>query len=509
MAPELNVNSNGRTTSSDRRSSMAAMPPSERRRKLLVLTLLVLLLALLAFSTYYFVRNRKLPTIEFRSEQVQQIEPPQYLFSITGQGAASMDRPVGVGVSSTDRVFVVDFGKRRISAYDKGGRYLFSFNKAAGGEVLGSPVHLWVQDDEVWVTDRRKRVISVFDLDGRFKRTFEPKGEKLDWTPLALALDGEGQLRVTDVGNTSRHRVLYFSADGSRTATFGRTAQARTADSDPAGFLFPNGIAVAGDGRVYISDGDNRRVQVFSAQGEFKGFVDTSGVPRGIAIDDEERLYVADALAHTVDVYDLAGKRLTRFGGQGFGPGQFNYPNDIAIGPDGRIYVTDRENDQVQVWGWPEAELPKIAAPTDALGWTACLSPLLLLPFLLLLRKIRYVVTPQFLEVLIAGGYADAVVGNRRIRLVAPLVLREEYEATIDSSELDRLVEFEVHSESDERELMHRLEVTSDEAVMIVMAKRVRGLGVEEPELRRAAVLAGVPVLDVEAFVARHSRSRR
>ena len=109
-------------------------------------------------------------------------------------------------------------------------------------------------------------------------------------------------------------------------------------------------------------------------KGEFQSFIDTSGVPRGIAIDAEERLYVADALAHTIDVYDLKGRSLTQFGSRGFGPGQFNYPNDIALDKGGRIYITDRENNQVQVWGWPVAQL---AAPpgtdvTAGLARAAC-----------------------------------------------------------------------------------------------------------------------------------------
>ena len=270
-----------------------------------------------------------------------------------------------------------------------------------------------IKDNEVWVTDRRLRSISVFDLEGKFLRTFEPKNETLTWTPLALGFDNDGALRVTDVGNTEEHRVIYFSQDGSRTAMFGKTAQANRLGEAPGDFLFPNGVAVDKTNNVYISDGDNRRVQVFSPDGTFKSFIDTSGVPRGIAIDEKQRLYVVDALANDVEIYDLDGKSITQFGSRGFGPGQFNYPNDVALDDRGRIYVTDRENNQVQVWGWPVAALPAIPVPSNPLYWLACLLPLLLLPLLLLRRKIRIIVTPDFVDGLAEASEIAAVAGSR------------------------------------------------------------------------------------------------
>ena len=40
------------------------------------------------------------------------------------------------------------------------------------------------------------------------------------------------------------------------------------------------------------------------------------------------------------------------FGTLGVGDGQFNYPNGLAVDARARIYVTDRENNRVQVWGF-------------------------------------------------------------------------------------------------------------------------------------------------------------
>ncbi len=479
-------------------SSSTKLTRRETVRRYILLAILLVLLALLAYAAYYYAQNRRLPTFDL-GQPVAAIQPPQYLFSITGTGVNELQNPVGVGVSESGRVYVVDFRKRRISVFTTNGRFLFSFNKT-DGDVLRNPVHLVVKGEEVWVTDRRQRTIYVYDLDGNFVREFDG-GSDISWTPLALAFSPAGELRVTDVGNTDQQRLLFFDEQGERVAMVGRTFQALRLDDTPGGFFFPNGLAVSQDGNVYVSDGNNRRVQVFDSTGEFQSFIDTSGIPRGIAIDAEERLYVADAVAHTIDVYDLKGARLTQFGSRGFGPGQFNYPNDIALDKGGRIYITDRENHQVQVWGWPVAGLPPVPVPASPLGWLACLSPLLLLPLLLLLRKIRYIVTPDFVEAMIDAEMTEAMSRKRRLRLVAPEQDRPLYAGrVVGEIQLDHLLEFAPYSESDARVFEERYELDERAAMLISMASRVRGLATEDRELRRNAVVADVRATDFEDF---------
>jgi len=470
----------------------------ERRRRIWLLALLLLLLALLSYATYYYVQNRRLPTVQLASPE-KPLDPPQYLYSITGTGDNELERPVGVGVGPDGRVYAVDFGHDRVSVFTNAGRFLFAF-RDIGGKQLRNPVHLWIKGNEVWVTDRRLREIFVFDLEGKYKRTFEPAGESLNWTPLALGFSNDNRLVVTDVGETKKHRIHFFSAEGSRTATVGKTFQATSLEDQPGGFFFPNGVAFSKDGRVFISDGDNRRLQVFSPTAEFKGFIDTSGIPRGIWIDAKDRMYVVDAVAHTVDVYDLKGKRLTQFGSNGFGPGQFNYPNDITV-QGNRIYITDRDNHQVQVWGWPVAAPPAIAAPKTPAGWLACLSPLLLLPLLFLLRKTRIVVTPDFVDALVAAGEVTTVSKRRRLRLIAPEEDREFYEGrVIDGVDLGDLIDLEPFSESDARAIAEKLEVGERESVLLSMAQRAKALATEDKDLRRLSPLADVRGVSFDEF---------
>lgn len=484
------------------------LTPKERRRRYILLTILVLLLAMLAYATYHFVQNRRLPSLDFATPTAP-VSPPQFLYAITGEGANQLGRPVGVDIAGDGRVYVVDFNGRRVSVFTNSGDFLFSFNEVDEG-TLRNPVHLVVQGEEVWVTDRRLRALYVFDLEGEFLRKFEPAGEEdVNWGPLALTFSPEGELRLTDVGDTNNHRLVLFSEDGSVTKRVGSTVHVNSVAESPGGFLFPNGLAVAEDGRVYVSDGDNRRVQIFTRNGDFLSIIDTSGVPRGIAIDSQERLYVVNAIAHTVDVYDLDGRRLAQFGERGFGPGQFNYPNNVSIDGSNRIYVTDRENNQVQVWGWPVAQPPAVALPTSPIGWLACLLPLLLLPLLLLMRKIRIVVTPDFVDALIAAGELPTVAKRRRLRLIAPEADMPLYEGRqVDDIKLTDVIFPEPYSESDARALAARLDATERESILLAMAARAKALATEDRELRRVAMLVEQRTVSLEEFSDTYLRGR-
>jgi sugar lactone lactonase YvrE len=475
----------------------------ERRRRIVLLTILLLLLAVLAYMAYYYTQNRRLPTLGIAPPGANTVAPPEFLYAFSGEGANQVKRPVGVAIGPDRRVYVVDFGNKRVSIFTNEGRYLSSFNTVEDGKKLSNPVHLVIKGNEVWVTDRRLRSISVFDLEGKFLRTFEPKNETLTWTPLALGFDNKGQLRVTDVGDTKKHQVIFFSEDGSRTAMFGKTAQVTRSGESPGEFLFPNGVAVDKDNNVYISDGNNRRIQVFAPDGTFKSMVDASGVPRGIAIDSKDRLYVVDALANDVAIYGKDGKSITAFGSRGFGPGQFNYPNDVALDQQGRIYVTDRENNQVQVWGWPVAALPAIPLPSNPWYWLACLAPLLLLPLLLLRRKIRIIVTPDFVDGLIEANEIAAVAGKSRLRLIAPLEDEQLYAGrVIEDVVLTELITFEEHSDSDVRSLIDKLQVNERQAILISMTWRAKALGTQDRDMRWLAVLAEVRAINVSEFQA-------
>ena len=193
-------------------------------------------------------------------------------------------------------------------------------------------------------------------------------------------------------------------------------------------------------------------------------------------MDSEKRLYVVDAVAHQVDVYDVKGARLTQFGEQGFGPGQFNYPNDVAVDNLGRIYISDRMNNQVQVWGWPTSAAPVLPRPRNWWQWSLCASPLLLLLIPLQRRRRKYAPTEDFVDELVRRGKIAAMDEPKLLWLV-PEAEHGRYEGRVeDGIDLGEIIRGEAYSASDAADIQERLEVDEPTAILLSIAKRARRL---------------------------------
>jgi DNA-binding beta-propeller fold protein YncE len=484
-------------------------------RKWLALALLLALLALMLYSIYYFNANQRLP-IPGLGTVSETVEPPRYLYSISGpEGPDALTRPLGVTVSEDDRVFITDSAANTVRVYTVEGDYLYSFDEIADGEntTFGEPVYLVINSkDELFVTDRRHRSIYVFTLDGEYLRKIVPADaeEAATWGPLGLGVDEEDNLLVTDVGRSDLHQVIVFDENGSEVLRFGRFGQVNEIPDLPGAFHFANDVETTA-GKIYVSDSNNRRVQVFDANGEFDSIVRTSGIPRGMAIDDQERLYVADALAHQADVYDSAGERVTGFGASGIGPGQFRYANDLALDERGYIFITDRLNHRVKVWGWPDEIAPVIpVVPETPTQWGLCLAPLLLLPLLLLLRRRKFAVTEDFLIAMAAAGRLEEAAHRTSWKWIVPAEQAEKYRGrAIGGVDLEQMLTFEPHSESDVADLMKRIGVEREAALVLTMGQRAKALCTEDPVLAVAARALGVGAYDTTLFVEKYLRGDR
>lgn len=323
-------------------AEIAAKALKRRRRKI---ALLVLLLAIIAYLLYRLLTGgSSLPGV---SQQL-----PHYDTSIYGAA-----QPMGVAVSPDgDRIYVTESGGRRlVRVYDRSGEQVDSLKPGGHKGSWRLPVYVAVEPEtgDVYVSDRLREDVEIYDQNGKYLRSLKPKGRLgRSANPLGLAFGPEDDLYMTDVNGERRlHRVLVFG-DGQKPLRRIGT---------PGVFWFPNGIAVDSDGDVYVADSNDGRLTIFDSKGKpaasiQRGVADGDlGLPRGVAIHGD-KLYVVDTTTHAVKVYDIGGgvkeapSYVGSFGVEGFTDGAFEYPNGIAIDGDGRIYVTDRENNRVQVW---------------------------------------------------------------------------------------------------------------------------------------------------------------
>lgn len=112
----------------------------------------------------------------------------------------------------------------------------------------------------------------------------------------------------------------------------------------PLEFNYPRAVAINADGRLYIVD-KGGHVQGLTQAGEFvldwrMPEID-AGKPTGLGIGPDGNVYAADTHYARVLVFAPDGRQVGQFGTLGEGPGQFRLPTDVAIHPNGFIYVSE------------------------------------------------------------------------------------------------------------------------------------------------------------------------
>lgn len=165
--------------------------------------------------------------------------------------------------------------------------------------------------------------------------------------PSDVAVAPDGRIYVVDGNND---RIAVFSREGTFLSTIGRQGSAEGELNAPIG------IDVDRNGDVYVADSGNDRLQVFSPAGKFIRQIPVREKQRRIkpidvAVDNAKGiLYVTGNTNHKVMLYTLRGKYLRAWGHRGNNPGEFRYPATIAVSNDGLIYVVDVLNSRVQVF---------------------------------------------------------------------------------------------------------------------------------------------------------------
>jgi streptogramin lyase len=171
--------------------------------------------------------------------------------------------------------------------------------------------------------------------------------------PTAVATLHQGDVLVADVGQPGVRR---FASDGRLQASYG----------DPE-LLYPTGLAVDENDRVWVADLWLRRLyRLDLATGRFDAVPpEPSGyqAPGALAYRDG-RLYVADLERQQILVLDPLDGRLLRALGRGAGreSGQFAYPNGVWPAASGEVFVSDTDNQRIQVFG-SDGQLQRILDP--------------------------------------------------------------------------------------------------------------------------------------------------
>lgn len=239
---------------------------------------------------------------------------------------------IGVEVDSRDRVYVFNRGENPVIIFDKEGAFLSSWGKG----VFKNPHGIYIDDrDSVYCTDSGDHTVRKFTANGELLRIWgtrdEPKEEEPFNRPTDFAIAPTGEMYVSDgYGNSKVHK---YSADGDFLFSWGEKGDA------PGQFDLPHDVCVHKDGRVFVADRQNHRVQIFDPDGILLDMWTGFKQPCSVYIDAEERVFVTELQAR-MSILDIEGNLLTRWGEEkSKALGLFIAPHASAVDSQGGLYI--------------------------------------------------------------------------------------------------------------------------------------------------------------------------
>lgn len=250
----------------------------------------------------------------------------------------------GVALDSRDHVFVFHRASPMLMEFDQHGNFVRTVAEGLWDHPHGLRID---PDDNIWTTDDGNHLVLKLNHDGQVLMVLGRKdwGGEADWLfnkPTDVAFGKNGDIFISDgYGNS---RVVKFDRNGRFIKVWGSHG------SRPGEFNLPHSIAVDDQGRVYVGDRENQRIQIFDSDGQFLNQWTGIGYPYGLFITKDQHVWVADGGYDRVVELDPSGKILGALGEPGHGPGQFAWAHFLAIGRDRKIFVADVLNWRVQVF---------------------------------------------------------------------------------------------------------------------------------------------------------------
>ena len=267
---------------------------------------------------------------------------------LTGEGARgeALNKPNAIAVFQ-GRIYLADSVDAVIRVFDVPNGRHFKIGESDPGK-LSKPLGIDVdRNGNVYVADTSAKAILVYDKDGKFLRRI---GDAKWFDRLAnVTVDPKGdRIYLVDIGGVAsqQHRVrVVDAASGEVLFDFGKRGAA------PGEFNFPRDLTVGKDGRLYIVDSGNFRVQIFDRSGKFLKTFGTVGRqlgqfarPKEIAADPAGNVYVVDTAFGNFQVFNPEGELLMFVGNRSEedGPARYMLPAGISVDEDGRIYMVDQ-----------------------------------------------------------------------------------------------------------------------------------------------------------------------
>jgi DNA-binding beta-propeller fold protein YncE len=279
-------------------------------------------------------------------------------------GAWNFIQVASVAITPRGTVLVLHRGAHPVMEFDSAGKLLRTWGDGffSEGKVAAIPEAHWTPDKShysavygpagcdscgahsiridpqgnTWIVDAPGHVI--YKMNAEWKELMRlgtkgtPGGDANHFNlPTDVAFGPNGDIYVTDGYGSAR--VVKYSRDGKFLLQWGKRGKG------PGEFGLPHNLVVDTQGRVYVTDRDNQRIQVFDANGKFLTEWSGTGGVSGLAITKDQKIWAGGILR------DLNGKVLGRLNGPGVAGG-----HGVAVTDAGDVYLAQL-NGTVQKFG--------------------------------------------------------------------------------------------------------------------------------------------------------------
>ena len=246
---------------------------------------------------------------------------------------------------SQDRVYLFNRSDHPLIVLDRDGKFLNSWGEGDLPDAHGMFIDA---DDNLYMPVKNSHVVLKYSPDGNLLMTMGDWDKPSDtgWTgnvndpakqaagpfnrPSDIALDASGDLYISDgYGNSRVHK---FTSDGKLLFSWGEPGK-----TGPGEFHVPHGVWVHTDGRVFVADRENNRIQIFDAEGKYLDEWGGLARPCDIYIDEDEVLYVPE-LDGFMSILSIDGDIIASWGSP-LDAGWGNGSHAVWMDSHGDLYV--------------------------------------------------------------------------------------------------------------------------------------------------------------------------
>ena len=260
---------------------------------------------------------------------------------VTHYGGKEFNYPHDVAIGPIDEVVIVDRDNKEVIIFDKDLKLIRTFGQGSGDSKLNYPVGVAVGHNVIAVSDWNDHVVKKFSLQGDYLSKLGSCGSNDGQVnnPQGLCFNSKGLLYVVDRSNCRvqvfRENVFLFK--------FGSKGH------NPGQFQDPRYIAVDSSDQVYVTDNSNDGgISVFSEDGHFIKRINCNN-PFIICIAPDDHIIARVNDQNSITVFSPTHECIAKFGVCGKEKGQFKLILGMAINNSGTIFVTEANNNRLQI----------------------------------------------------------------------------------------------------------------------------------------------------------------